>query len=299
MELPAAAQQQIRDFVDDFLAELDRQGKSVHTARAYGSDLLRFVLWYERTEGPFHPGTVTPLDLREYRQHLLSRPDAAPATVNRRLATLRRYFDWAQAVGLNRENIAARLRGVEAVELAPRWLEKRELHALVRRVERGGSTRDLAIVLTLRHTGLRVSELVGLRLGDLELGARSGQLRVRQGKGGKHRAVPLNAEARRAIRDYLAVRPAALDDHLFLGQRGRALTASGAYAAIVEYARLAGLDGVTPHVLRHTFAKTALDAGANLVEVAALLGHKRLDTTARYTKPGRRDLERTVERLAE
>jgi integrase/recombinase XerC len=109
--------------------------------------------------------------------------------------------------------------------------------------------------------------------------------------------VPLNNDARRAISDYLGVRPRVADDHLFIGQRGEPLRPQGVELIVERYAKQAGLEGVTPHVLRHTFAKQLLDTGTDLVAVARLLGHARLDTTARYTQPTERDLERAVEGL--
>ena len=120
---------------------------------------------------------------------------------------------------------------------------------------------------------------------------------VRSGKGGKHRIVPLNNDVCRAINDYLDIRPKIADDHLFIGQRGNPLKAQGVELLVKQYAKQAGLEDVTPHVFRHTFAKSALDAGTDLVTVATLLGHQRLETTAIYTKPSERDLEKAVERL--
>ena len=168
---------------------------------------------------------------------------------------------------------------------------------LIRTVERHGSTRDLAIVLTLRHTGIRVSELCGLTLSDVEIAERKGSLTVRSGKGGKFRVLPLNVDARRTITSYLEVRPTVSADRLFVGQRGQGVSPRAVELLVTKYARLASLEGVTPHTLRHSFGKHALDAGADLVSVSALLGHQRLETTAIYTTPSQRDLERVVEKL--
>ena len=109
--------------------------------------------------------------------------------------------------------------------------------------------------------------------------------------------LPLNVDARRTISDYLEVRPAVSSDALFIGQRGDHLGPRAVEQLVAKYARLAGLEDVTPHTLRHSFGKHTLDAGADLVAVAALLGHERLETTAIYTTPSQRDLERMVEKL--
>jgi site-specific recombinase XerD len=284
--------------VDRFLTDLERQEASPRTRASYRLDLLHFFRWFEQTVGDAAtPEAVTPTDVREYRGHLLTVERRQPATVNRRLAALRRFFQWAKATGLAKELPTENVKGVASSPRAPRWLEKRDVDRLIRAVERHGSTRDLAIVLTLRHTGIRVSELSNLMLSDVEASERKGSLTVRSGKGGKFRVLPLNVDARRAIASYLEVRPTVSTDRLFVGQRGDGVSARAVELLIAKYARLANLEGVTPHTLRHSFGKHALDAGADLVSVAALLGHERLETTAVYTTPGQRDLERVVEKL--
>jgi site-specific recombinase XerD len=284
--------------VGRFLQDLERQETSPRTRNAYRLDLLHFAGWFARTVGEtFSPEAVTPTDVREYRGHLMNVEHRQPATVNRRLAALRRFFQWAKATGLAKELPTDDVKGVASAPRAPHWLDKRDVDRLIRTVERHGNTRDLAIVLTLRHTGIRVSELSSLMLGDVEISERKGALTVRSGKGSKFRVLPLNVDARQAITAYLKVRPTVSADHLFIGQRGQGISSRAVELLVTKYGRLAGLEDVTPHTLRHSFGKHALDAGADLVSVSALLGHQRLETTAIYTTPSQRDLERVVEKL--
>jgi site-specific recombinase XerD len=284
--------------VGRFLQDLERQETSPKTRASYRLDLLHFAGWFLQTVGEsFRPETVAPTDIREYRGYLINVEHRQPATVNRRLAALRRFFQWAKATGLAKELPTENVKGVAASPRAPRWLEKRDVDRLIRTVERHGKKRDLAIVLTLRHTGIRVSELCSLVLGDVDISERKGSLTIRSGKGGKFRVLPLNVDARRAIATYLEVRPTSSTDHLFIGQRGQGVGSRAVELLVSKYARLAGLEDVTPHTLRHSFGKHALDAGADLVSVAALLGHQRLETTAIYTTPSQRDLEKVVEKL--
>src|SRR5215210_1402758 len=272
--------------VGRFLQDLERQETSPKTRDAYRLDVLHFAGWFARTVGEaFTPEAVTPTDVREYRGYLLNVEKRQPATVNRRLAALRRFFQWAKATGLAKQLPTDDVKGVASAPRAPHWLEKRDVDRLIRTVERHGNTRDLAIVLILRHTGIRVSELSSLRLGDVETSERKGSLTVRSGKGGKFRVLPLNVDARQAITAYLQVRPTVSVDHLFIGKRGQGISSRAVELLVTKYARLAGLEDVTPHTLRHSFGKHALDAGADLVSVAALLGHQRLETTAISTPP--------------
>jgi site-specific recombinase XerD len=120
---------------------------------------------------------------------------------------------------------------------------------------------------------------------------------VRSGKGDKDRTLPLNHDVRQALRAYLAVRPVVSTDYLLIGQRGQPLQADAVQLIVRKYAQRAGLSAVTPHILRHSFAKQVLDAGADLATVARLLGHERLETTAIYTQPTAQDLEAAVRRL--
>src|SRR5215213_5819195 len=289
---------EVSRLVDRFLQDLERQETSPKTRASYRLDLLHFASWLARTVGErFSPEAVTPTDVREYRGYLITVEKRQPATVNRRLAALRRFFQWAKATGLVKELPTENVKGIASSPRSPHWLDKRDVDRLIRTVERHGNTRDLAIVLTLRHTGVRVSELSSLLLGDVETSERKGSLTVRSGKGGKFRVLPMNVDARQAITAYLKVRPTVSADHLFIGQRGQGISSKAVELVVTKYGRLASLEDVTPHTLRHSFGKHALDAGADLVSVSALLGHQRLETTAIYTTPSQRDLERVVEKL--
>src|SRR4051812_12325683 len=284
--------------VGRFMADLERQETAPKTRDAYRLDLLHFAGWFARTLGEtFSPEAVTPTDVREYRGYLMNVEHRQPATVNRRLAALRRFFVWAKASDFVKELPTDNVKGVASSPRAPHWLEKRDVDRLIRTVERHGNTRDLAIVLTLRHTGIRVSELSSLTMGDVEISERKGTLTVRSGKGSKFRILPLNVDARQAITSDQKVRPTGSTDRLFIGQRGQGVSSRAVELLITKHARLTGLEDVTPHTLRHSFGKHALDAGADLVSVAALLGHQRLETTAIYTTPSQRALERVVEKL--
>lgn len=283
--------------VEAFLQDLMRAGKSPKTAAGYRKDLADFVAWVEGRYGEaFDPKAVLPEDVRDYRQHLLAVRGAAPATVNRRLAAVRAFFNFLTARGEVAANPAARIGGVRMTRPAPRALSGPELRRLLREARRAANPLHRAVVVVLLNTGLRASELCGLKLSDLQLSPRRGRLVVR-GKGEKVREVPLNAGAREALEEWLSVRPAAADDRLFVGRRGP-LTPSGVWRIVTKLARRAGLEDVHPHALRHTFATRLLrEAGADLVTVAELLGHEDISTTARYTKPSAEDLEAALERL--
>jgi site-specific recombinase XerD len=232
-------------------------GKSVHTVKAYAHDLTGFAQWFAQTTGEtFDPQTVGPRDIAEYRSYLLTR-GKKPATVNRRLVALQRFYKWAQKQGHTNNNPFESLEGVRVKQqqgIAPKWLDGRQQQALLRAVRKGKSLRDLAIIETLMRTGLRVSELIDLTLADVVLSERTGKVIVRAGKGGKYREVPLSKEVRYTLEMYLQAREEERSPRLFLGQRGP-LNVPGIQYLVAKYAYQARLQDVTPHSLRHTLAK--------------------------------------------
>ena len=157
--------------------------------------------------------------------------------------------------------------------------------------------RDAAMVLTLLNTGLRVGELCALQMSDVLIGERKGSLVVRSGKGQKQRTIPLNGPARQLLSEWLAVRPEETGHALFIGQRGERVEARSVQRAVERATTTAGLQKVSPHTLRHSFAKALLDEGVTLEKVATLLGHNSLNTTRIYTTPSEHDLEEAVSRL--
>ena len=154
--------------------------------------------------------------------------------------------------------------------------------------------RDAAIVKLILYAGLRVGEIIQLRMSDIILDERKGSVIVREGKGTKRREIPLNAKARKAILDYLRVRPEVESEYLFLGQRNEAIQSKTVQRAV---GRFTETTDITPHSLRHTFAKSLIDSGVSLDKVATLLGHSNLNTTRIYTTPGVQDLEDAIGNL--
>lgn len=283
------------DNLTDFIISLRGAGESDNTIKSYQTDLELFAAWYIDTTGEdLRPELVTSLDLNEYRQYMLAVKEYKPATVNRKLAAIRKWLTWAQEEGLI-DRLPVMPKPVSRQKLAPRWLPRNEVNALLRAVERGGSKRDQAIVAVLLYCGLRISELVNLRVQDVEIGERSGKLILR-GKGAKMREVPVRVEARRALAAYLEERSKnGRYDKLFLGQRGP-LTVRGVAKMLEKYAYQARIEGLHPHSLRHTCAKDLIDSGVSLDKVAAFLGHESLDTTAIYTRPSFDDLAKAIEK---
>ena len=271
---------------------LDTLGQT--TARAYGEDLTDFSRWFEDSDGnALVACLVTTLDLRDYLSHMLTVRGLKPSTINRRLAAIRAWLNWSKKERAI-EDLPVFPRHLSEPKRAPKSLERVEESRFLRSVTREGNIRDSAAIGLMLYAGLRVSEAVSTRPEDIQLGERKGKVTVRNGKGMKRREVPINADGRVMIGPWLA---RANNDYLFPGSGGGHLSPRTVQELIKKYAYQAQLDpnSVTPHVLRHTFATKILRSGVDIVTVAALLGHSRIDTTAIYTQPSWRDLERAVD----
>jgi len=290
----------MRDFFEGFRNHLLARGLSFGTVENYLGHLKRFLSWVEGACGSPDPEAVTPLDVADYRRYLQNR-GKKPASVNNALDALGTFFAWAKGAGLVQSDPTEGVKRLKEQRRPPAWLSRRELGALVRAVQKHGSPKEQALVMLLLHTGLRVSEACALRLEDVVIRDRSGHVVVRSGKGGKYREVPLNATVRRILAEYLAAHPGG--EWLFPGGKSfrlleRPMTVRAVEKALARFSRLAGIEQVTPHRLRHTFCKMLVDAGESLDRVAVLAGHESLNTTARYTGPGKADLEAAVEKIA-
>jgi len=291
--------------LDGFKKWLIKHDRSAHSIRAYLSDVHQFAAWYvQQTKEPFAPAAVTDEHVQDWRDQLENR--AMPATVNRKLAALSTFFRWACEAKLVTSDPTANINGIEQQPVAPKALTEAAMNKILRRAKEGGNLRDHALLELLAATGLRAAEAAGLTLGDLSLGERSGWITVRLGKGRRRRKVPIHLRARKALNSYLeqkllaepAARAAHANEPLFRSRAGAPLTPYALWYTVKKYARLAEVEGVTPHTFRHSLAtRLVRDSQVDMVTAATFLGHSRLDTTARYSRPSEEDLVRAAERV--
>ncbi|MGH9019750.1 MAG: tyrosine-type recombinase/integrase [Acidimicrobiales bacterium] len=257
--------------------------RAATTQRAYLSDVALFVEWASE-RGASGPASVTRRDLRAYLTHLTQRGQAR-SSIARRRASLRGYFAWLVERGAIEESPALRLSAPRPHQSLPRVVVREQLDALLDESwgEDEWAVRDRAVCEVLYGAGLRVSELCGLDLGDVDYA--SGLVRV-TGKGNKDRVVPLHAKGLAAVRVWEddaredVVAPETPPEALFLNRRARRLGPRDVRRLLD--ARVAR-GHVHPHALRHTYATHLLEGGADLRVVQELLGHSSLTTTQLYT----------------
>jgi site-specific recombinase XerD len=276
------------------------------TVQAYLSDLARFqawLTWVHEDKAPLLTQVRT-VDLAAFRTHLIHEQGHPPATVNRRLQGLRLLFRWLVDCHWMAHNPTTPLRFMRKSGMPqPLALRRREVFALLHAAAaspHGLALRNVALVQLMLQAGLRVGEVTILTPADLTLKARAGAVRVRDGKGRKAREVPLNTTVRRALQDYLATQP----EHsagvpIFRSKRGTSLAVRSVQAVVARLAQQAGIARipVSAQTLRHTFARHYLQQHpGKLRELADVLGHGSLDTTAVYTKPSQDDIAADLER---
>jgi integrase/recombinase XerC len=276
-------------YLEDFLRYLrvERQ-MSPHTLRSYRVDLTQFLEFCDQHREGLTLKTVTYQDLRAFLAESLK--ENRKTTVARKLSTLRTFFKYLQRLGVVSQNPAKLAPSPKLEKPLPHYLSVDEAFHLLSEPKDDdfGNSRDKGILEVFYGGGLRLSELAGLSLGDLDLA--SGVLRV-WGKGSKERLAFLGEPAKKALGSYLPLRQQFLarqgtgdETALFINSRGRRLSTRGVARVVAKWVRLSGLSpGLTPHGLRHSFATHLLEGQADLRAVQELLGHASISTTGRYT----------------
>jgi len=279
--------------VQEFLTSIEvEKGYSENTRVAYKNDLTQFLEFLSTHAQPRVSSwsEVSKDHLTAYILHLKNVREYASTTVARKVAAIKSFFHFLVAEGLITDDPTATLDSPRVKKYLPRAITQEQVEKLLDAASEKDTPRglrDRAILELLYATGMRVSELVALNVGDVDVASAS----VRCfGKGGKERVIPIYERAVQAVRDYVNKGRIHLlrdpeERALFLNQRGQRLTRQGLWLIVKGYVKEAGLNvPVTPHTLRHSFATHMLRGGADLRNVQELLGHANIATTQVYTQ---------------
>jgi len=284
-----------------YAAWLKRQPLATRSRDAYLAQVRGFLTWLAGSEhGPqaLTEPHVRDWAVRDYKRHVKTAKRWAPASVNQALAAIDNFY---RSLSAGRPEVLRE----ELTQVAPRSLEEADQRRFLRIVEASPSSRDRAMATVFFYAGLRLSELAALDMADVEMSARRGRLKVRTGKGDAYREVPLNSASRKALDEWFAARIdqlAALAEAggegeaaaLWLSRSGRRMSSRAVDLVVRRLATEAKL-ALSAHVLRHTFVTNLIRSGADVVLVAEIAGHRRLDTTRRYSLPSQADKDAAVE----
>ena len=292
--------------VGDYDGWLARQPLAARTRDAYLAQARDFVTWLAGSEHGARAlvaSDVRDWAVRDYKRYVKTTKRWGPASVNQALAAIDNFY---RSRGAGRPEVARE----ELAQTAPRALTEAEQRTFLRFVQASPSERDRAIATVFFYAGLRLSELGALDMMDVALSARRGRVTVRAGKGDAYRDVPLNSPCRTALDEWIAARTKQLIAHaakgggdrvttsepaaLWLSRSGTQMSTRAIDLVIRRLAAEAGLE-LSAHVLRHTCVTNLIRSGADVVMVAEIAGHRRLDTTRRYSLPSQADKDAALE----
>jgi len=270
----------VKQYYDEFLSFLrSEQNVSTHTLRSYSRDLDDFLTFMDK-----NPQEMDNLDIRSFLASLYHKK-LKKSSISRKLASIRSFFKFLHREGYVKQNPAKLVSSPRVPKELPRFLTIDEVFLLMETPQGDAfkPARDKAILELLYSSGLRVSELTALDMGDLDI--KESLIRAK-GKGRKERILPIGLKAMEALQNYLPERMSLKKKSpaLFLNNRGGRLSQRSVRRIMIHYSRLMNLTGkLSPHTLRHTFATHLLHEGADLRTIQELLGHSSLSTTQRYT----------------
>jgi site-specific recombinase XerD len=275
---------------------LEGKNYSPQSIKAYLSDLQHFLAWLQTRRVDWDiPYRIERMDIVGFINYLAAQKLSA-VTRKRKLASIRGFLKFLKDNQIIFGNPADTIEGPIREERDPAILLKTEYKALLQVA--GENPRDFAMVMLFLQTGLRVSELVNLKLSDVDLVSR--ELTVRQGKGRKDRVVPLVGQALQALKAYLAVRDPGSDyEQVFLARNGTSMDPRTVRYRIKKYYEEAGIKKkASVHTLRHTFATHQIHNGLKINQLKEVLGHRQMETTYKYVHLDRTNLRQEMEQGA-
>lgn len=291
-------------YLDTFIDYLDRNDKSPGTISTYTTNIKDFIKYYtESYDEEFIPENVIMMALKDYRNYLLNIRRQKASTINNKIAALKEYFFFLKSNEIIKNNPAENLKKIRTNKpVAPKSFSDADFRKIKRYVYKSKKEVWIVIFELFSKTGIRVSELINIRLNDITMGERSGNLRV-TGKNQKERNVPLHVEVRKAIVDYLEVRDkkSIISDYLLLSERKAPFTRSGIFKMLKRWENDTNIK-IHPHMFRHHFAIQLLNnpnANADINTVQYLLGHESIESSAVYLKVRQEDLIKSIDSIGD
>lgn len=268
--------QNIKQAITSFKSHLASQGRASATILAYSKDIEQLANFVEKS-GKTNLKEVTKEDIDSFKESLSS-TNYTTKSISRKINSIKSFFSYIQANGAISDNPATNVTHPKYDIKPPRILNKIEYRAL-----RDACREDLrmaAIVELLLQTGMRISELANLKIGDLDL--TSNQITIRAYESHPERMIPLNQPVKESLARYMETRPKSGNTFVFITKTGNAFLIRNIRSNLDRYFHIAGIENAKVNDLRHTFIAQQLSSGSPLVYISKLVGHKRLSTTEKY-----------------
>jgi integrase/recombinase XerC len=277
-----------------FLNALSGKNRSHATIRAYQTDLLQFMTFLHETNVLIaSPRDVQKVDILEYFSHLAKKSLTGVARA-RKMSAIREYFRFLEGVGQIEKSPTTGVETPKRERNTRQYLRSDEYTKMLSLA--GANPRDYAMLQVFLQTGIRVSELAGLTIQDVDFLKPS--LTVR-GKGKVSREIALEKKGLQALKSYLSVRPDSLSEQLFLNYKGEPISERGIRKLVVKYTKAAGITKkVSCHTLRHTFATYKAEKGVSPFQLQQWLGHANLNTTQIYVHLGKQNAKKLMEQTS-
>lgn len=275
------------DLIDAFIDQLSKEGKNEKTIIAYSQVLRVFSDWGAEKRQSFSLNNISTTDLQSWVEEMQEKQDLAPSTVKKRISIVRAFYRYLKDNGHINADDSLSVPAKRVPEDEPRWLTKTEQAKLLESIKTTGgddwlAVRDTAIALTMIYAGLRVFELVELRVEDVDF--QNNTITVRQGKWGEGRDIPLDPELKKSLKLWLAIRETEPGEEvMFIGQRKKnPLLIRSVPRILRPYMIGIGLSDMTVNALRHTYGKRLADRGTPPKEVALYMGIKHTEGVKGY-----------------
>lgn len=277
--------------LNDFENYLEEEEKSPNTIKSYCGHVRQYLKWYQESFG-MKFNMLYRENILEFKSYLHNIKKQNGKTINAKLSALLKFNEFLVDTG-NQEDIVVTKKDMMRIQVrgtSPTDVTKQEVERFRQQMLEHEGSRNYCIVTIMVYAGLRVSEVLNLKLDDVN--TRTKEIVVKHGKGSKQRIVYMNNKISNALDEYLEKRPKAESDYLFISNRGNRLDRTVINKMFNRYS-----NKITPHKLRHFFCTNALENGFAVHEVAYLAGHSNIHTTLRYTNPSEEEMKAKMNRL--
>ncbi|MFC0216714.1 tyrosine-type recombinase/integrase [Paenibacillus chartarius] len=272
------------DLVHAFLRDVKARNLSPRTSESYEESLKRLKLAFDEQKIPLDAFSITTQDIKEYFVAYMIDQGKSSNTVNSRIKACKAFFHYLYREGWIKQNLAEELHTVKSEKLMLQTFNKEQVAALLNQTERKTFTgyRDYTMMMVMFETGMRIGELMNLKIGDILF--KEQEIRITKGKGGRSRRVPIQKTCCKVLRKYLDIRGDLETDALFVSITNSPLGSRTMQENMQEYGKKAGITGVrvSPHTFRHTMAKCYILNGGDAFTLQKILGHATLDMVEYY-----------------